>query len=407
MRKRYHAEINAEIKKLEENPQAFYELVNQNVHSIFEAAYLERLNTIYEKSKEARSLQKRRMFIRLKKFLIKERLLTYHAEETSRLAAHVAALPFKQLHLTEKWDESHRDQEHPEIQQSVMWHLSKVVGKASLAPPEMIKSFLTNPEVARSQTAFTFDKKELENLRRDLLENPEKYEELLLKEAEEDPGLPTTDPGRLWESRAARASDREYWHRLVNDGRAKQLDNWPMRVEYHAYKDWADKIQAKALDTLKYTVTRLLLDFEDDKEVGNTVVEFTPEDKEPKRRSLNRLLTLLNQNSPETTRSEPKSLNKSMLKNKNRTLNEIKKDFHSLVDKDQDLRKFLGTSSATEDNGLVSSFRAELLQELFQLVEVVLIDSNDRNGNPLSKDLLERRLAETLSPKNSNQDNSA
>ena len=175
-----------------------------------------------------------------------------------------------------------------------MWHLSKVVGKASLAPPEMIRSYLTNPEAAQSQRAYTFDKKELENLRRDLLENPEKYEELLLKEVEEDPGLPTTDPGRLWESRDARASTREYWHRVVNDGRAKQLDNWPMRVEYHAYKAWADQIQGKALDTLKYTVTRLLLDFEDNKEVGNTVVDFAPEAKEPKRKSLNRLLTLLN-----------------------------------------------------------------------------------------------------------------
>jgi hypothetical protein len=49
------------------------------------------------------------MFIRLKKFLIKERLLTYQAEETTRLAAQIAALPFKQLHMTEKWDVSHRD----------------------------------------------------------------------------------------------------------------------------------------------------------------------------------------------------------------------------------------------------------------------------------------------------------
>lgn len=141
--------------------------------------------------------------------------------------------------------------------------------------------------------------------------------------------------------------------------------------------------------------------------MGNTVVDFTPEDKEPKRRSLNRLLTLLNQNSPDTTKVEPKSSNKNMLKNKNRTLHEIQGDFYSLVDEDQDLRKFLGTSSATEDNSLVSSLRAELLQELYQLVEVVLIDSHDRNGNPLPKDLLEKRLADTLNPKNSNQDNSA
>ena len=306
LRKRYHDEIGAELKNLENNPKAFYDLVNSNVHSIFENAYLKRLNMIYEKSKEAQSLKKRRMFIKLKKFLIKERLLTYQGEENDRLAAQVLALPFKQLHLTEKWDESHRDQEHPEIQQSVMWHLSKVVGKTNLAPPEMIKSYLTNSDVAKSQQSYTFDKKELESLRKDLLQNPEKYEELLMRESSLDSGLPSTDPGRLWEKRQARADDREYWHRLVNDGRAKNMDNWPMRVEYHAYKDWADQIQGKAMDTLKYTVTRLLLDFEDNQEVGNTVVDFAPEGKEPKRQSLNRLLTLLNEQSPDTPAAAPK-----------------------------------------------------------------------------------------------------
>jgi hypothetical protein len=337
LRRRYFESIEQEVQQLEQDPKAFYDVVNKNIHGIFEAAYLERLSNIHDKSKEAQALEKRRMFIRLKKFLLKSRLLVYVGEETDRLAARVQSLPFKQLHLTEKWDESHRDSEHPDIQQSVMWHLSKAVGKVALAPPEMLRSYLTDPDAAKSLQAYTFDKAELEKLRRDLLENPEKYEAMLQREREPDNWQADPDPGRFWDGRRARAQTREYWHRLVNDGRCEQLDNWPMRVEYHAYKKWADGIQEKALDTLKFTVSRLLLDFNQDESLGNTVTEFAPKVNESKRQALDRLLIMLNEEPTEASDVEVKAEARKLSKGKPRALSDIRKDFYSLLDQDGEL----------------------------------------------------------------------
>jgi len=73
----------------------FYDLVNKNVSQQFENAYLERLNHVYEKSREAQGLKKRRMFIRMKKYLIKNRLLQTIGEETERLTERVLNMPFK------------------------------------------------------------------------------------------------------------------------------------------------------------------------------------------------------------------------------------------------------------------------------------------------------------------------
>jgi len=39
-----------------------------------------------------------------------------------------------------------------------MWHLGKTIGKANLAPAEMMKTFLTDPEAAKTLSTFTFDK---------------------------------------------------------------------------------------------------------------------------------------------------------------------------------------------------------------------------------------------------------
>jgi hypothetical protein len=197
--------------------------------------------------------------------------------------------------MTEHWEESFRDLEHPELSKSVMYHLSKVVGKTVLAPPAMAKTYLTDPEAAKALTAYTFDKVELEKLRKDLIENPTKYEEMLKRETVDDGFLEGRDPGSWSKAFDERAERREYWYRLYNDGKCDTLDNWPMRAEYFTYKHWADSIQDKAYDTLSYTVSRLLLDFENDKEVGNKVDNFSNEEKGSSRASLERICEMLNE----------------------------------------------------------------------------------------------------------------
>ena len=126
LREGYFQQAHDHIEKLDKQPFDFYRLVNSQIQSIFEQAYLEKLNRIYTASQEAHSLEKRRMFIRFKKFLFQSRILTYASEETDRLLKIVNNLPFKEVHLKEQWDGVHsfREQSHPEIDNSFLSYLS-------------------------------------------------------------------------------------------------------------------------------------------------------------------------------------------------------------------------------------------------------------------------------------------
>lgn len=73
-------------------------------------------------------------------------------------------MPFKEVHLKEKWDETYRNMEHPDIQKSFLWHIGKAIGKRNITPPELTKAYLTDTSKANLMELYTFDKEELQKL---------------------------------------------------------------------------------------------------------------------------------------------------------------------------------------------------------------------------------------------------
>ena len=112
------------------------------------------------------------MLIRLKNSLIRERCMTTHTKDLNKLEEQIDALPYKMPHMTEKFDESWREMEHPDLHKHAIYHLAKAVGRVNLSPVELVKNYTGGSDM----TAFVLDEKELLKLREDILKNPEKYE---------------------------------------------------------------------------------------------------------------------------------------------------------------------------------------------------------------------------------------
>ena len=167
---------------------------------------------------------------------------------------------------------------------------------------------------------------------------------MLKQDFEQDEWLSGTDFGRFFEKKNKLEDKQKYWYNIMNDGRLNSEENWPMRVEYFKYKQWMDEIKNKSLYTLKFTVSRLLLDFENDDKIGNKTVEFEKNQKETKRNALERLLVQLNERTEgKIIKAQPPR--KTILNKFKRPVAQIEKDFKSMINNDRDLSKLFGKSN--------------------------------------------------------------
>ena len=174
------------MKQLTADETAWNSQVDSIIEDIFEKAFIEKLDKIESKSKEAQKLEKRRMLVKLKKFIFRSRFMKSQKEESEIQLKRLKNFAFKNMHLTEDWDKSWRDMEHPKIASSPLYHLSKAVGRVSLTPLELTREYLTNPEARDSMTVLALDKDELLRLQDDVFKDPMKYRQMFESVSMED-----------------------------------------------------------------------------------------------------------------------------------------------------------------------------------------------------------------------------
>ena len=162
LRNKYFDNVYSELHKMETmSRDKLQKVIDNAIQQRFEQVYLTRLQTMYKKSKEAQTLERRRMYNRLKRYLFKSRCIQQGNESFEKQMERLKNYSYKLPHCTESWAKSWRDQSNPLIEKSPLFQISKAIGKASISPVELTKEYLTNPAARDQLSMLTIDRDEL------------------------------------------------------------------------------------------------------------------------------------------------------------------------------------------------------------------------------------------------------
>lgn len=115
--------------------------------------------------RNARLLEKRRMLLRLKRWLIQTRILTQGEGDSELLRTRVMNLPEKSFYVPTSVDERWRAGTNPELKKSPFFHIMKSIGRERLpVPREGLQDYLTNPGRRINYFVNVFDGEALEKI---------------------------------------------------------------------------------------------------------------------------------------------------------------------------------------------------------------------------------------------------
>ena len=120
--------------------------MNERVKEMFTEKWKEKIAWKHEKFKNAKILEKRRMLLRLKKWIIQKRLLSIGNDSVIQLTTRGALLQPKSFYIPKSVNERWRIGENPELKKSIFYHIMKCISRDNVPlPPEALEDYLSNP----------------------------------------------------------------------------------------------------------------------------------------------------------------------------------------------------------------------------------------------------------------------
>lgn len=242
--------------------QSLKELVNKKINKVFKDNFKKKTSEIYKKCAEVRDLEKRRTWVRLKRWLFMNRIMEYKGKKSVITAKRIEALGNRQVFVPYKLDVNFRDVENPFLKKSAFYELAGLFEIKHEVPTYALKFATSDPQGANFFKYVKINTEKLNEIKEKLKSDPDKFlnvwNSVLDKEAEkefenmEDPSL----------------VEYERVYRLRHEGHST-LDKLPYYKEYVQMRENWMQMKKIMTESLRKVTLDMIYDIIEKEDVFN------------------------------------------------------------------------------------------------------------------------------------------
>ena len=355
---------------------------------------------IFNRCRDIREIEKRRTYLRLKRWLFMNRIMEYKTRRNIINSQRVEALGSKSFFIPEDCNVSYRDVVDPNLKNSPFYKLVGLFSVKTISPEYALKFSTTNPN-KEIFSHLEINQEKLNEIKAQLKENPkmflEVWDSIYDKEAE------------LEFNELEEKSFREYEkiYRMRHEGHST-LDKLPYYKEYQEMKSKWLEVKNKTTEILKSFTHDLITEIiEKEKMFDKSLKEFGKDSKAEleKFEDLKALYNIVHENKSEIDEYEV-SNSKGLQTNEER-LSIIKQNINNSINNDPfyqnlvQLIKDAESSQNVEMKEFLNNFNTKVMELTSNLVMKSLLDNVDpKSSQGLNPNNVESTLSKLFNISN-------
>lgn len=262
------------ISRYENNKTGLKNLVSDKMKKLFEENLIDLNKKIHTQCRDIREIEKRRTYLRLKRWLFMNRIMEYKTRRRIINSSRVNALGSKSFFIPKDDMVSYRDVINPELKNSPFYQLVGLFSLRTISPEYALKFSTTDPN-KEILTHLEVNAEKLKEIKEQLKQNPKKFLEVWDSVYDKEAVAEFND----LEEKSFVEYEKVY--RMRHEGHST-LDKLPYYKEYQEMKSkWMD-IKNRTTEILKKFTQDLITDIVQNENLYNKNLKQNAEDDKNK-----------------------------------------------------------------------------------------------------------------------------